>query len=267
MKLLFFLVREMDLLKDKVALITGCRGICQALVMTFAKEGADLAFTFVRSADVAKDMAKTIHAMGRRAIAVQGDLRKIADIDKIVKTTLAEYGRIDVLVNCAGVYTYTVTEDTPEEVYDLDMDTNLKGTFFSCIKVAKAAMIPRRRGKIINISTTGGVTPGSNLAPYYASKAGVIHLTREFAMEWGKYGINVICVSPGYTATQRMLKAIEKGETNGEAIKRSIPLRRFAQPEEIAETVAWLASDKCSYISGANIIVDGGYQSGILTDQ
>lgn len=253
----------MGLLENKIALITGCRGICQATEILFAREGADLAITYLHAKPTAENNVKKIRAMGRKAIAINADLRKIEDVKRVVKKTMEEFGRIDVLVNCAGIYTYISAEEVTEENFDLDMDTNVKATFFCCQEVAKAAMIPRKKGRIVNIASMAGFRAFPNLPVYDAAKAAIIQLTKDLAFGWAKYNITVNCISPGYVATERFLEAIKKGDVDGEAIKRQSPLNRLGNPEEIAEAIAWLASDKCPYITGANLVADGGYTIGI----
>jgi len=253
----------MGLLENKVALITGCRGICQATELVFAREGADVALTWLRDIAPAKENLEKVRSMGRRAIAVEVDVRRVEDVRRMVRETLDEFGRIDILVNCAGVYTYVPAEEATEEQYDRDVDTNLKGTFFSCVEVAKAAMIPRRRGRIVNIASLAGILPQTKLGPYSVAKAGIIHMTKNLAMEWAKYGIAVNCVSPGFVATKPLLEAIGRGDVDGDAVTRACPMNRLAQPEEVAEAIAWMASDRCTYMTAANLLVDGGYTAGL----
>jgi NAD(P)-dependent dehydrogenase (short-subunit alcohol dehydrogenase family) len=256
----------MSLLEGKVALITGARGICQAVVLGLAKEGADVAFTFMPDApgDVTptKENVEKVKSMGRKVVSIGADIRKIDEIRKVVKKTLDEFGRIDILVNCAGVYTYTSALDTTDEIYHKDMDTNLKGTMLCCQEVARSAMIPQRKGRIVNIASITGVLPQDNLFSYSIAKAGVIHLTKYLAREWARYGIGVNAISPGFTLTEPVRIAIEKGDLDGEAIARRCPMKRLGKPEEMAEAIAWLTSDRCPYCTGANLVVDGGYTAG-----
>ncbi|MFQ5763011.1 MAG: SDR family NAD(P)-dependent oxidoreductase [Candidatus Bathyarchaeia archaeon] len=246
--------------------MTGCRGICQATIILFAKEGAHIAFTFLPNVedDVAasKENVEAIESMGRRAIPIGVDVRKIDNVRNMVKKALDAFGRVDVLVNCAGVYTYASALDTTEEIYDKDMDINVKGTLQCCQEVARSAMIPQKKGRIVNVASITGVLPQDNLLSYSVAKAGVIHLTRYLAREWAKYGISVNSVSPGFTLTKPVRIAIEKGDLDGEAIVEKCPMKRLAQPEEIAEAIAWLASDRSAYCTGANLVVDGGYTAG-----
>jgi NAD(P)-dependent dehydrogenase (short-subunit alcohol dehydrogenase family) len=256
----------MGLLEGKVALITGARGICQAIVQGLAREGADVAFTYLPDApgDVVptKENIEKVKFLGRKILSIEANLRKIDDVKRAVKKTLDEFGRIDVLVNCAGVYTYVTALETTDEIYHNDMDTCLKGTMLSCLEVAKAAMIPQKKGRIVNIASITGVLPQDNLFSYSIAKAGVIHLTKYLAREWAKYGIAVNSVSPGFTLTDPVKIAIEKGDLDGAAIARRTPMKRLAKPEEIAEAIAWLASDRCPFCTGANLVVDGGYTAG-----
>jgi NAD(P)-dependent dehydrogenase (short-subunit alcohol dehydrogenase family) len=256
----------MGLLENKVALITGCTGICQATILASAREGADIAFTYLPTikadVDAAKKNVEDVTAIGRRALSIAADVRKIDDVKNAVKKTLNEFGKIDVLVNCAGVYTYAWAIETTEEVYNFNMDVNLKGTLLFCQEVAKSAMIPQKKGRIVNIASCVGVMPQDHTLAYSLAKAGVIHLTRNLAREWAQYGIGVNCVSPGFTLTETMKKAIERGDVDEKVLLKMIPTRRFAKPEEIAEAIVWLASDKCPQCTGANLIIDGGMLAG-----
>ncbi len=243
------------MLKNKVALVTGAsRGIGKAIALTLAGYGAIVVVNYCGSKEKADEIVNQIKENGGTAVAYQAD---VADFDG-VKTMFAditkEFGRIDILINNAGITKDNLILKMSEEEFDAVINTNLKGVF-NCLKQASRIMLKQKEGRIINISSISGVVGNPGQANYCAAKAGVIGITKSLAKELGSRGITVNAVAPGYINTD--MTAVLKDELK-EKITELIPLRRLGEVEDIAETVAFLASDKASYITGQTIQVDGG---------
>jgi 3-oxoacyl-[acyl-carrier protein] reductase len=243
-------------LADKVAIVTGAgSGIGRSIALTFAKEGAAVVIADV-DLENAQNVAEEIKSEGGKARAVKTDVSNRDDVEKMVKTTLQDYGKIDMLVNNAGIYRPDHLEDLTEEKWDSVIDVNLKGVFL-CSQFAGREMIKQRKGAIINIASIAGVLPMEMVGPYGPSKAGVISLTQELALEWAKYNIRVNAISPGTTNTPLNAPELSNKEAYERRI-RAIPVGKIAEPEDMAEVVLFLASERSSYVTGQNIIVDGG---------
>jgi 3-oxoacyl-[acyl-carrier protein] reductase len=257
----------MDLmLKDKVAIVTGSRGICKETALTLAEEGANLAITYLSEGGkkAAEDSIERIEGMGRKAISLHMNTLYLKDIEKMVDAVLEEYGKIDILVNCAAVCTSVLAQDITEDQWDLDTGADLKGLFFCCKEVFNKSMKEQKSGSIINISSVVGVDPIKTNPIYGVAKAGVIHITRYLAIEWGPCNVRINAVSPGWVATQALIDLQKKGKSaDPHSVTRSVPMGRFGMPKEIANTVAFLASEKSSFTTGANVVVDGGIIAGI----
>lgn len=243
------------MLEGKVALVTGAsRGIGREIALTLARYGADVIVNYNGSADKAASVVQEIEAMGRKAEAVQCSVADYEDCGKMIADMLASFGRIDILVNNAGITKDNLMIKMSEEDFNIVIDTNLKGTFHT-IKHMYRPFIKQKSGRIINLSSVSGVLGNAGQANYSASKAGVIGLTKSMAKELASRNITVNAVAPGYINTD-MTGAMS--ETAKEAIVGQIPLKRAGEPKDIAEMVAFLASDKASYITGQVISVDGG---------
>ncbi|NLL78056.1 MAG: 3-oxoacyl-[acyl-carrier-protein] reductase [Clostridiales bacterium] len=243
------------MLEGKVALVTGAsRGIGREIALTLAGYGADVIVNFNGSEDKAKRVAKEIEAMGRKTAVVQCSVADYEACGKMITDMLARFGHIDILVNNAGITKDNLMIKMSEEDFDAVIDTNLKGTF-NTIKHMYRALIKQRSGRIINLSSVSGVLGNPGQANYSASKAGVIGLTKSMARELAGRNITVNAVAPGYIDTD-MTQSMSN--STKEAIISQIPLKRVGQPKDIAEMVAFLASDKAAYITGQVISVDGG---------
>ena len=243
------------MLTGKVALVTGgSRGIGRAICLELAKEGAKVVVNYAGSQAAAEEVVEQIKAAGGEAIAVQGDVASSADADKMVSTTVETFGRIDILVNNAGITRDNLLMRMKEDEWDAVINTNLKGVF-NCTKAATRPMMKQRAGRIINISSVVGIQGNPGQANYVSAKAGVIGLTKSNAKELATRGITVNAVAPGYIQT-------DMTENLGDDVKtkllETIPLARMGQPEDIANVVSFLASDKASYMTGQVLSVDGG---------
>lgn len=243
------------MLKGKVALVTGAsRGIGREIALTLAGYGADVIVNYNGCADKAAAVTAEIETMGRKAVAVQCSVADYEACGKMITDMLAMFGHIDILVNNAGITKDNLMIKMSEEDFDVVVDTNLKGTF-NTIKHMYRAFIKQRQGRIINLSSVSGVLGNAGQANYAASKAGIIGLTKSMARELASRNITVNAVAPGYVDTD-MTQAMNDGAK--EAAISQIPLKRVGQPKDIAEAVAFLASDRASYITGQVICVDGG---------
>lgn len=252
------------MLKDKVAIITGAsRGIGKAIAKVLAREGA-IVILIARS-DKVYDTAKEINALGHKAFAFKADVADFDQIDETVKKVLNKFGKIDILVNNAGIYPSMPLIDMTEEFWDKILAINLKGVF-NCTKAVLPSMIKQRRGKIVNISSvTGPMVSIPGMTAYSASKGGVSGFTRALALEVAQYNINVNAVCPGYIDTPGVREKMRKSglspseiEERIRRLSQSVPLRRLGKPEEVAELVLFLVSDKSDYITGVEIVIDGG---------
>jgi 3-oxoacyl-[acyl-carrier protein] reductase len=240
---------------NKIALVTGSsRGIGRAIALRLAAEGADVVVNYNANAEAANEVASDINASGARAIVVQADVGLTADVDRLVDQSLKEFGRIDVLVNNAGITRDTLIMRMSEADWDTVIDTNLKSAFL----VTRAVMRPmlrQRGGRIVNITSISGVIGNAGQANYSASKAGLIGFTRSTAREVASRGITCNAVAAGVIDTE-----IWQGvpEAAVESLMQLVPAARKGTPEDIAEAVAFLASDAAAYITGQVLNVDGG---------
>ncbi|MBU8906253.1 SDR family NAD(P)-dependent oxidoreductase [Desertibacillus haloalkaliphilus] len=240
----------------KVVVVTGgSRGIGAEMVRDFASRGADIVISSRNKASCEK-VAHEVRDLGRKALSVACDVGKLADIQNLFKKTMDEFGRVDLLVNNAGANVTKPALDVNEEEWDLINNVNIKGLFFSCQEAAKI-MVKQNQGKIINISSVGGVKPYKRIAPYTATKAAVIHMTRSLAAEWARYNIHVNSIAPGLIATEINKKERENKEWLEKATK-AIPFRRLGEPKDISQTALYLASGAADYITGQTFYIDGG---------
>lgn len=245
----------MKLLEGKNAIITGSgRGIGKAIALKFASLGANVVINDIPQSEYAEETCEEIKAMGVKSIVIKGDVRNIDDVKNLVDTTVSEFGSVDIFVNNAGVTRDGLMLRMSEEDWDLVMDINLKGAF-NCIKTAVRPMMKQKKGSIINISSVVGVMGNSGQANYSASKAGLIGLTKTTAKEFASRGIRCNAVAPGFIASA-MTDALP--DDVKQQYFDAIPLSKFGTGEQIADAVAFLASDMSEYITGQVINVDGG---------
>lgn len=244
-------------LQGKVALITGStRGLGKEFAIGFAKEGASVIING-RNFDKAREVSKEIENLGVKSMAISADVSSSQEVARMVEETIQSFGRIDILINNAGVNPFILeAERIKEEGWDQVLDINLKGVFLCCQFVGRK-MIEQGGGKIINISSAAGVLGEQGFLPYCVSKAGVIMLTRVLAYEWSRYNIFVNAIAPGVVAGG-MNAPVIKNDFLFSALKDQVPLKRLATPEEIVKIALFLASEESSYINGATIVADGG---------
>lgn len=240
---------------NKVAFITGStRGIGKQIAITLAESGYDIAVNYRTENDDLKKTKKEIEEKGVKCFAVQGDVSNFEDCERFIKEIIDEYGRIDVLVNNAGITRDTLLMRMKKEDFESVIDINLVGTF-NVTKNVISYMLKARSGRIINISSVVGVSGNAGQTNYSASKAGIIGFTKSLAKEVGSRGILVNAVAPGFIETQ--MTDVLKDDVKDE-IAKSIPLKRMGTPEDVANVVKFLASDDSSYITGQVINIDGG---------
>jgi len=245
-------------LAGRVAIITGAaRGIGRAIAEEFAREGAKVVIADVLEGE-ARKAAEEIKALGAEAIACRVNVSNVDDVEEMVRITLSNFGRVDVLVNNAGIAIQKEALEMSKEDWQRVVDVNLTGVFL-CSQAVGRVMAKQGGGVIINISSVLGIVAIPLRAAYCATKAGVIGLTKALAVEWSKYGIRVVAIAPGYVATERVIDLLRRGVVNEEALKMRTPMGRLARPEEIAKLAAYLASDDAKYITGETVVIDGGF--------
>lgn len=243
------------MLKGKCAIITGAsRGIGRAIALKLASLGANIVINYRSNEKEALDVENEIKGMGVETLCIKGDISKSEEVENIVASAKEKFGTIDIMVNNAGITKDGLILRMKEEDFDSVIDVNLKGVF-NCLKAITPIMIKQKQGKIINLSSVVGITGNAGQVNYAASKAGVIGMTKSLAKEVGSRGITVNAVAPGYIETD-MTEAL--GEKYKEEMKKNIPLKRLGTANDVAEAVAFLASEGADYDTGQVIQVDGG---------
>jgi NAD(P)-dependent dehydrogenase (short-subunit alcohol dehydrogenase family) len=242
----------------QVALVTGAaRGLGSAISLALAHAGADVALG-LRDVNSSGDLADQIGAMGRRALPLQMDVRRLDQIFQSVDHTVTKLGRLDILVNNAGLAPDNLAENVREEDFDLTLAVNLKGTFFAS-QAAGRVMIRQRSGRIINLSSQAGFVALPTESIYCMTKAAISHLTKCLAIEWGKYNITVNAVAPTFIRTPGTEGALADPEFRSDVIERIAALHRIGEPMDVAGAVVFLASSAASLITGDTILIDGGW--------
>jgi len=246
------------ILKGKAAIVTGGNsGIGAAIVLEFARQGANIVIDYCSHPEATEALERRVAALGNCAIGIQADASKVADLQMLVDRAVKEFGRLDIMVNNAGIETRTSILDTTEAQYDSVIGINLRSAFFGTQLAARQMIRQGGGGCVINISSVHEDWPMPGNAPYCLSKGGIRMLTRTAGVELGAHNIRVVGVGPGAVATPINKELLE----NPEALQRlnaTIPLGRIAEPESIARAVAFLASDEADYITATTLFVDGG---------
>ncbi len=245
-------------LKGKVAIVTGGNsGIGMAIVLELARQGASLVIDYVVNPEATEELEQQVMAMGDQVIGVEADVSQVAELQKMVDAAVAKFGRLDVLVNNAGIETRTSILDTTEEQYDKVMAVNLKSAFFGAQIAARQMIKQGGGGRIINISSVHEDWPMPGNTAYCLSKGGMRMLTRTAGVELAKQNILVIGVGPGAVATPINQSTLQD-PAKVKALDDAIPLGHVAKPEEIARVVAFLADDGASYMTATTVFADGG---------
>ena len=245
-------------LTGKVAIVTGGNsGIGKGIVLALAEHGANIVIDYVSNDQATEDLEKQVVALGDRAIGVKADVSKVADLRRLIDAAVDTFGRLDIMVNNAGVETRTSVLDTTEAQYEKVMDINLKSAFFGTQLAAQQMIAQGGGGRIINITSVHEDWPMPGNTPYCLSKGGMRMLTRTAGVELGPHGILVVGVGPG--AVDTPINAVTEADpVKMKILDAAIPLGRLADPREIAEVVAFLAGDGASYVTATTIFADGG---------
>ena len=246
-----------DLTGD-VALVTGAgRGLGRAISLALAHAGADVALG-LRDVKTGGELVREIEAIGRRVLPLQMDMTRLDQISQAISDTVAHFSRLDILVNNAGLSPENLAENVREEDFDLTLRVNLKGTFFAS-QAAGRVMIRQKRGCIINMSSQAGFVALPTESVYCMTKAGIAHLTKCLAVEWGKYNIRVNAVAPTFIHTPGTESALADTAFRSNVIERIAALHRIGEPMDVAGAVVFLASPAASLIAGHTLLIDGGW--------
>jgi glucose 1-dehydrogenase len=247
-----------DELSGKVAIVTGGNtGIGAAVVLALAEKGAKVVIDYVANPEATEELERKLAGMGESAVGIQADVSNVADIQKMIDTAVSKFGRLDVMVNNAGIETRSSILDTTEAQYEKVLAVNLKSAFFGTQLAAKQMIAQGGGGRIINMTSVHEDWPMPGNTPYCLSKGGMRMLTRTAGVELAPHNVLVVGVGPGAVATPINQQTMDDPEALAK-LNSAIPIGRMAQPEEIASVVAFLASDGASYLTATSIFADGG---------
>jgi NAD(P)-dependent dehydrogenase (short-subunit alcohol dehydrogenase family) len=244
--------------EGQVALVTGAaRGLGRAIALALAAAGADIALG-LRDVDADAGVVAEVQRLGRRALPVQLDVAKMAEIGPAVQAAVAHFGRLDILVNNAGIAPENPAELVTEADFDATLAVNLKGTFFTS-QAAGRVMIEQGYGRIVNLGSQAGAVALPGESVYCMTKAAIAHLTRCLAVEWGRHGITVNAVAPTFIRTPGTEPALEDPQFRADVVERIAALHRIGEPVEVAGVVVFLASPAAALITGETVLIDGGW--------
>lgn len=244
-------------LVDRVALVTGgSRGIGKAVVELLASFGAHVVVNYVKDEQSAADTVSSARSIGVKALAIQADVSRVDEAERLLRQTVEHFNRIDFLICNAGIWEGGPVESISEELWDKTLDINLKGTWSVC-RAAVPMMKKQRYGRIVIVSSTAGQRGEANVSNYAASKGGQISFTKSLAPELAAFGINVNCVAPGWVETDMTMDAMADAAVL-DSIRKAIPLGRAATPEEIAGPIVFLCTEWANHITGEVLNVNGG---------
>lgn len=250
-------------LKKKIAIVTGARrGMGRTHALTLAKAGAKVVVSDI-SLDDCEKVVKEIKKAKGQAIAIQCDVSKKSEVDKMVERTVEEWGRVDILINNAGICQFKPFLELTEEEWDRTININLKG-YFLCGQAAAKEMAKQKSGVIVNIASVAMGQQGIgflNIVHYCASKGGIVAMTEAMALELAPYNIRINAVAPGMIDTP-MVDTVKQDPKATEGLLARVPLHRMGNPQEVSNLVLFLASDESSYMTGSTVVVDGGWLSG-----
>jgi 3-oxoacyl-[acyl-carrier protein] reductase len=247
-------------LAGKVAIVTGAsKGIGKGIAIRYAQEGASVVLAS-RSMDLLSSIAEQIGKEGGKALAVEVDVRKYESIENMVNKTVEHFGRLDILVNNAGVGMAVPSEELNPKHWQRALDIDLSGVFYGC-QCAARKMIPQGGGSIINITSAFGLVAVPARAAYCASKAGCNMLTKVLGIEWAKKKVRVNAIAPGYIRTEMVKEIIAKGMLSVETIEKRTPMGRIGEVEELLGMAVYMASDDSSFMTGAVVSIDGGWEA------
>jgi NAD(P)-dependent dehydrogenase (short-subunit alcohol dehydrogenase family) len=245
-------------MQGKIALVTGAaRGLGRAISLALADAGADIALG-LRDVSTGDGLAHEIESMGRRALPLQMDMSRLGQISSAVTKAAEHFGRLDILVNNAGIAPDNLAENVTEKDFDATLAINLKGTFFAS-QAAGRIMIRQKSGRIINMSSQAGFAALPTESVYCMTKAGIAHLTKCLAVEWGKYNITVNAVAPTFIHTPGTEEYLANPQNRADTVERIAALHRIGEPMDVAGAVVFLASDAASLITGHTLLIDGGW--------
>jgi NAD(P)-dependent dehydrogenase (short-subunit alcohol dehydrogenase family) len=245
-------------LNGKTALVTGAaRGLGRAISLALANAGADVALG-LRDVKTGGDVIREIERLGRKALPLQMDMSKLDQISSAIEQAAAHFGHLDILVNNAGIAPDNLAENVTEKDFDATLAINLKGTFFAS-QAAGRIMIRQKYGRIINMSSQAGFAALPTESIYCMTKAGIAHLTKCLAVEWGKYNITVNAVAPTFIHTPGTEEYLSVQQNRADTVERIAALHRIGEPMEVAGAVVFLASDAASLITGHTMLIDGGW--------
>jgi NAD(P)-dependent dehydrogenase (short-subunit alcohol dehydrogenase family) len=245
-------------LQGRTALVTGAaRGLGRAISLALAHAGADIALG-LRNVNTGGDLVREIQELGRKALPLQMDMSKLDQISAAINQAAAHFGKLDILVNNAGIAPDNLAENVTEKDFDATLAINLKGTFFAS-QAAGRIMIRQKYGRIINMSSQAGFAALPTESIYCMTKAGIAHLTKCLAVEWGKYNITVNAVAPTFIHTPGTEEYLSVPENRTDTVERIAALHRIGEPMEVAGAVVFLACDAASLITGHTMLIDGGW--------